>query len=107
MKAKPRRDHDADAAMLAYRTGLGAVLCKGWLESPVAKSAEATIFSHDRDDYFVDDNSINIIRSEIEAYALAQVKKEPARLFFRGPRADVMGLRSRRDIGVSRANLSF
>jgi hypothetical protein len=86
MRPKPRRDRDADAAMLAYRTGLSAALCKGWLESPVARSAAAVkaMFDSDRDAYLVDDNSLNIIRSEIEAFALARLKAEAARTMIRG-----------------------
>jgi hypothetical protein len=86
MRPKPHRDRGASAAMLAYRTGLSAALCKGWFESPVAKSAEAVkaMFNSDRDDYLVDDNSINIIRSEIETYALAHVKSKSAGTLSKG-----------------------
>jgi hypothetical protein len=42
------------------------------METRVAKSAEAIRAAFMRDS---DDNSINVARSEIEAYALAQVKK--------------------------------
>jgi AefR-like transcriptional repressor, C-terminal domain len=37
MRQKLRRDRDADAAMLAYRTGLSAALCKGWLVATILK----------------------------------------------------------------------
>lgn len=86
MRPKLRRDRDADAAMLAYRTGLSAALCKGWLESRFARSAAAVeaMFNSDIDEYLVDDNSVNIIRSEIEAFALARLKAEAARTMSRG-----------------------
>ncbi len=89
MSTKSHRDHSAQAAMLAYRTGLSAALCKGWLESPVAKSAQEVkaIFDFDRDEYLVDDNSINIIRSEIEAFALARLKGQSTRAMFQRPGA--------------------
>ena len=72
MTSRHRRGHDAQAAMLAYRTGLNAAVCKAWIETPVAKSTEAmkAMFLPDSDD-----NSINVARSEIEAYTLSQVKK--------------------------------
>ena len=86
MRPKPHCDLGAAAAMLGYRTGLSAALCKGWFESPVAKSAEAikAMFVFDRDDYLVDENSINIIRSKIEAYALARVKSKSIGTFSEG-----------------------
>lgn len=71
MTSKLDREHDAQAAMLAYRTGLHAAICKSWIETPIAKSAVAIkAFMPD-----CDDNSISVARSEIEAYALARVKK--------------------------------
>jgi hypothetical protein len=72
MTPKLHREHDAQAAMLAYRTGLNAAICKAWIEAQMVKSAEAAKAA------FVlnsDDNSINAARSEIEAYALAQLRK--------------------------------
>jgi hypothetical protein len=72
MTSRLRREHDAQAAMLAYRTGLNVAICKAWMETAVAKSAEAIKAAFMRDS---DDNSINVARSEIEAYALSQVKK--------------------------------
>ena len=58
--------------MLAFRTGLSASMCEAWIEAPIAKSAEANNAA------FLpasDDNCVIVARSEIEAYALAQVKK--------------------------------
>ncbi|HXW70310.1 MAG TPA: hypothetical protein VEK34_02520 [Methylocella sp.] len=72
MITKPHREYDAQAAMLAYRTGLNAAICKAWIETPVAKSAEAIKAAYMPNG---DENSITVARSEIEAYALAQVKK--------------------------------
>jgi hypothetical protein len=65
------REHAAETAMLAYRTGLSAAVCKAWIEAPIIKSPEAinAAFLLDADDY-----SVIVARSEIEAYALAQVK---------------------------------
>jgi hypothetical protein len=71
MKTKPRRDHDAEAAMLAYRTGLNAALCKDWLEAQSAHSAaaiETALISESGDP------AILAARSEIEAFALARMK---------------------------------
>jgi hypothetical protein len=42
------------------------------------------MFDSDREEYLVDDNSLNIIRSEIEAFALARLKAEAARTMIRG-----------------------
>jgi hypothetical protein len=41
MMSKLQREHDAQAAMLAFRTGLSASMCEAWIEAPIAKSAEA------------------------------------------------------------------
>jgi hypothetical protein len=72
MTSKLHREHDAQAAMLAYRTGLQAAICKSWIETPIAKSAEALAAAFTPD---CDDNSITLARAEIEAYAFARVKK--------------------------------
>jgi hypothetical protein len=72
MTTRNRRAHDAQAAMLAYRTGLNATICKAWIETPVAKTGEAIKAALMPES---DDNSITVARSEIEAYALAWVKK--------------------------------
>jgi hypothetical protein len=72
MTSKLHREHDAQAAMLAYRTGLNAAICKAWIETPVAKSAEAIKAAFMPGS---DNNSVTVARSEIEAYALAWVKK--------------------------------
>jgi hypothetical protein len=72
MTSKLHREHDAQAALLAYRTGLQAAICKSWIETPIAKSAEALAAAFTPD---CDDNSITLARAEIEAYALARVKK--------------------------------
>jgi hypothetical protein len=72
MTSKLHREHDAQAAMLAYRTGLQAAICKSWIETPIAKSAEALAAAFTPD---CDDNSMTLARAEIEAYALARVKK--------------------------------
>jgi hypothetical protein len=71
MRMKPRRDHDADAAMLAYRTGLNAALCKAWLEAQTAKSIEAIEAALMADS---GGSTILAARSEIEAFALAGLK---------------------------------
>jgi hypothetical protein len=71
MTTKPRRNHGADAAMLAYRTGLSAALCKDWLEAQSAHSAaaiEAALMAESGDP------AILAARSEIEAFALAGLK---------------------------------
>jgi hypothetical protein len=71
MTTKPRRDHDAKAAMLAYRTGLNTTLCKDWLEAQSARSAaaiEAALMAESGDP------AILAARSEIEAFALAGLK---------------------------------
>jgi hypothetical protein len=48
-------------------------MCEAWIEAPIAKSAEAITAA------FLpgssDDNCIFVARSEIEAYALARVRK--------------------------------
>jgi hypothetical protein len=72
MTTKLHREHDAEAAMLAYRTGLSAAVCKAWIEATVVKSAEAIKAAFLPES---EDNSILIARSEIEAYALARVNK--------------------------------
>jgi len=72
MTLKLHRELDAQAAMLAYRTGLHAAICKSWIETPIAKSAAALQAAFTPD---CDDNSITAARAEIEAYALARVKK--------------------------------
>jgi hypothetical protein len=41
MTLKLHRDHGAETAMLAYRTGLSAAICKAWIEAPILKPAEA------------------------------------------------------------------
>ena len=71
MTTKPRRDHDAKAAMLAYRTGLNAALCKAWLEAQTAKSIEAIEAALMADS---GGSTIFALRSEIEAFALARLK---------------------------------
>jgi hypothetical protein len=71
MTTKPRRNHDAKAAMLAYRTGFNAALCKDWLEAQSARSAaaiEAALMAESGDP------AILAARSEIEAFALARLK---------------------------------
>jgi hypothetical protein len=73
MKTKPRRDHDAEAAMLAYRTGLHAGLCKAWLEAQTTKSLEAIEAALMADS---GGSTIFAVRSEIEAFALARLKTE-------------------------------
>jgi hypothetical protein len=35
MTSKLHRDHSAETAMLAYRTGLSAAICKAWIEAPI------------------------------------------------------------------------
>jgi hypothetical protein len=72
MMSKLQREHDVRAAMLAFRTGLSASMCEAWIEAPIAKSAEAIKAA------FLpasDDNYVIVARPEIEAYALARVKK--------------------------------
>src|SRR3984893_5347418 len=72
MTSKLHREHNAQAAMLAFRTGLSASMCEAWIEAPIAKSAEAIKAA------FLpgsDDNCIIVARSEIEAYALARGRK--------------------------------
>ena len=72
MTSKLHREHNAQAAMLAFRTGLSASMCEDWIEAPIAKSAEAieTALLPASED-----NCIIVARSEIEAYALDRVKK--------------------------------
>ena len=72
MTSKLQREHDAQAAMLAFRTGLSASMCEAWIEAPIAKSAEAikAVFLPGSED-----NCIIVARSEIEAYALARVRR--------------------------------
>jgi hypothetical protein len=74
MTSKLHRDHGAEAATLANRTGHSAAICKAWIEAPILNPAEAIKAALLPDG---DDQSIIIARSEIEAYALARVKKEP------------------------------
>jgi hypothetical protein len=72
MMSKLQREHDAQAAMLAFRTGLSTSMCEAWIEAPIAKSAEAfkaALLPAS------DDNCVIVARSEIEAYPLARVKK--------------------------------
>ena len=71
MTTKPRRNHDAEAAMLAYRTGLLAGLCKAWLEAQTTKSLEAIEATLMADS---GGRTIFALRSEIEAFALARLK---------------------------------
>jgi hypothetical protein len=66
MTLKLQREHDAQAAMLAYRTGLSASMCEAWIEAPIAKSAEAIKAA------FLPGSDDNCII--VEAYALARVK---------------------------------
>jgi hypothetical protein len=70
MMSNLQREHDAQAAMLAFRTGLSASMCEAWIEAPIAKSAaiKAALLPAS------DDNCVIVARSEIEAYALARVK---------------------------------
>lgn len=74
MRQKLHREYGAATAMLAFRTGLSAAMCKAWIEAPIGKSAEAirAAFLPDSDDY-----SVFVARSEIETYALARVRDEP------------------------------
>jgi hypothetical protein len=80
MKAKPHRDHNAQAVMLGYRTGLAAATCKAWI-APIAKSVEAIYAAFTPDS---DDNSIIVTRSEIKAFALARVKEQSRGSTWRG-----------------------
>jgi hypothetical protein len=68
--SKLRRGHDGEAAVLAYRTGLSAAICKAWIESSIAKSAAAVKAAFEPGS---DDVSIIAARSEIETFALARV----------------------------------
>jgi hypothetical protein len=106
MSTKSHRDHGAQAAMLAYRTGLSAALCKAWLVSLVAKSAEdvKALFDSDNDHYLVDDTSVNNIRSEIEAFALARLKAQSAQTMFPRQGAGEMPSLSRHRAAPSPAN---
>jgi hypothetical protein len=70
MPTKLYREHEAEAAMLAYRTGLSAAICKAWLEATTVNSANAPQAAIDSDH-----NSIIATRYKIEAYALARSKK--------------------------------
>src|ERR1700730_18329998 len=72
MTSKLQREHDTQATMLAFRTGLSASMCEAWIEAPIAKSAEAIEAALLPGS---DDRCVIAARSEIEAYALAQVKK--------------------------------
>jgi hypothetical protein len=80
LTGKLHHEHGAEIAMLAYRTGLSATICKAWIDSPIAKSAEAIKAAFVPDS---DDNSVIAARSEIEAYALARLKKSSARVAVR------------------------
>ena len=73
MMSKLHREHDAQAAVLAFRTGLSASMCEAWIEAPIAKSAEAIRAALLPGS---EDNCVIVARSEIEAYALARVKKQ-------------------------------
>jgi hypothetical protein len=71
MTQRLHREHAAETAMLAYRTGLSAAICESWIAAPIGKSAEAIKAA------FLpvsDDDCVIVARSEIEAYALARVK---------------------------------
>ena len=71
MTSKLHREHDALAAILAFRTGLSASMCEAWIEAPIAKSAEAIKAA------FLpvsDVNCIIVARSGFDAYALARVE---------------------------------
>jgi hypothetical protein len=81
MKRKPHRDHDAQAAMLGYRTGLASATCKAWIETPIAKSVEAISAASMPNS---DNNSIIVTRSEIEAFVLARVKEQSRGSTWRG-----------------------
>ena len=70
MTSKLHREHDAQVAMLAFRTGLSASMCEAWIEAPIAKSAEAIEAALLPAS---DDNCVIVARSEIEAYALAHM----------------------------------
>jgi len=63
---KLQREHDAQAAMLAFRTGLSASNVRGLDRG--AKSADAIKAA------FLPGGDNKCARSEIEAYALARVK---------------------------------
>ena len=70
MTQRLHREHAADTAMLAYRTGLSAAICESWIAAPIGKSAEAIKAA------FLpgsNDDCIIVARSEIEAYALARI----------------------------------
>ena len=71
MTSKLHHEHGAETAMLAYRTGLSAAVCKAWIEAPIAKSVEAIKGALQPNS---DNDCIIVARSEIEAYALARVK---------------------------------
>jgi hypothetical protein len=71
MMSKLQREHDAQTAMLAFRTGLSTSMCEAWIEAPIAKSAEAIKAALLP---VSDDNCVIVARSEIEAYALARVQ---------------------------------
>jgi hypothetical protein len=65
MMSKLHREYGAQAAMLAFRTGLSASICEAWIEAPIAKSAESIKAA------FLPDSNVNCIivaRSEIEAF---------------------------------------
>jgi len=71
MTSKSQHEHDGEAVMLAYRTGLSVANCKAWIDSSIAKSADAITAALQPDS---DDNAIIAARSEIEAYALVRLK---------------------------------
>jgi hypothetical protein len=69
----PNRDHIAEAALLGYRTGLSAAICQAWIAAPIARSAKAIKAAFLPSS---DDDCIVAARSEIDSYALAQVKEQ-------------------------------
>jgi hypothetical protein len=80
MTQRLHREHAAETAMLAYRTGLSAAMCRAWMQAPIVKSADAikAVFLPDSND-----DCIIVARSAIEAYALTQVKCYPRRIMLR------------------------
>jgi hypothetical protein len=69
MASKRQHEHDGEAAMLAYRTGLSAAICKAWIENSIAKSPDAIKAAFQPGS---DEVAIIVARSEIEAFALAR-----------------------------------
>jgi hypothetical protein len=80
MTQRLHREHAAETAMLAYRTGLSAAMCRAWMQAPIVKSADAIKAAFLPDSI---DDCIIVARSEIQAYALAQVKCYPRRIMLR------------------------